>query len=311
MTARKHHYLPVWYLAGFTPSGQSSDHLWVIDLQEQRVRSSLPGKVACQRDLYSVNSVVTELDLFEHELGRRDSADAKLVRGVCQSPRTFFACLDALLEFAALIYVRSPNMRAQMTRWVEQHAGLPLEIAVEKPESWIWLAERLVVPLQAVMAAVGTCAGAGARTQAWHVLAIDVLKRMMLRILASKKWSLCVSQHGDAFVCSGSPLAVSWPEGHPSETPPRFADAEAVVTFPLDRSTALVAGLHLHHGWGPVGREAVAAVNSQTLLSLKASAGVQQFVFAPSKQFYCQGNSGLLEVIGTGFALVNEPADPR
>ncbi len=268
MAPRKHHYLPVWYLAGFTLSGRASGRLWVLDLCGQRVWRSLPEKVACQRDLYTVSSGPTPPDLFECQLAKRDDADATLVRKVCQSQQLSGECLDDLLRFVARTYVRSPSMRAHLTRHVEGVAGRPFSL-------WI-----------------------------------DPLVDSMLPLLRSRKWSLCSAEGEYGFVCSGSPVAVTWPEEHVSGEAATFGDAGAIVTFPLDRSTALVAGIHPHHGWGQVGKEAVAEVNSQTLLALKRNPGVQPFVFSSSGRFLCAGKDGLLQVIGTDFALVDESADP-
>lgn len=309
---RQHHYLPVGYLSGFTPSGRRSNRLWVHDLRppsrrdpgQPRIWQSLPREVAHQRDLYMVASGPTLPYLFEDELMKRDDVDAKLVREVCRSrqcPRDRF---DDLLEFVALTYTRLPSMRAHMTCWVKQHTGLPFEEAVQDPENWRWLAECLGQPLPAIFALVGTYAE---KNQLWHTLVIDPLIRSMLPLLKSREWSLCVSQSEDYFVCSSSPLGITWSVGHPSNKNPTLGDEQAILTFPLCRYMALVAGLGEKGCGRYVSRNAVAEVNNQTLLSLRTHAVRHGFVFAPAREFYCMGNEGLLEVSGADFALVKDP----
>jgi hypothetical protein len=35
-TPRRHHFLPQFYLAGFTPSGRRDDELWALSLKDGR-----------------------------------------------------------------------------------------------------------------------------------------------------------------------------------------------------------------------------------------------------------------------------------
>lgn len=309
---RQHHYLPVGYLAGFTPSGRRRDRLWVHDVRppsrrdpkQPRVWRYLPVKAARQRDLYMVQSGPALPELFEDELMKRDDADAKLVREVCRSRQCPRDRSDDLLAFVALTYTRSPSMRAMMTRWVEQQTGVPFEEAIRDPESWTWLAEWLGRPLSDIRALVAEYTE---KAQLWHVRVIDALKHLMLPLLKSRQWSLCVSQSKDYVVCSSSPLGITWPLDHPSGRRPTLGDDRAILTFPLDRHTALVAGLDGHGCGRHVSRDAVAEINSQTVLSLRTHNVRHAFVFAPSREFYCMGHDGLLHASGADFTLVSEP----
>ena len=51
---RKHHYVPQFFLAGFTPSGRRKDFLWVTDKKKLEQRKARPLKVALKRDFYGV-----------------------------------------------------------------------------------------------------------------------------------------------------------------------------------------------------------------------------------------------------------------
>jgi len=304
--SRMHHYLPVWYLAGFTPSGRTNGRLWVHDLRaDGRVWKAAPQTVARERDLYTVASGPTEPDWFERELAKYDDEHANLVRTVCQSRQLTTESLDDLLGFLALTYTRSPGMWAGMGHHIQQQTGLPVEKAVDDPENWRWLSEWLGQPLSAIHTVVMDHAGGEARTQLFHVCLIDVLRDLMRPLLKSRHWSLCVAR--DYVVCSSSPLGIAWPVGHPSSRRPKLGDEGATLTFPLDRHTALVSGLGDHCSVRHVCRSAVAQINSQTLRALETHAMWPPFAFAPAKQFYCMGNDGLLQVSGADSTLVGEP----
>jgi hypothetical protein len=269
---------------------------------------SLPKKVARQRDLYTVSSGPTRPDLFECELAKRDGEHAKLVRKVCHSRQFPGDSFDDLLGFVALTCMRSPSVRGMMTRWLEQHTGLPFEEAVQDPNNWGWLAEFLGLDPATVHGFVGRYAQGNAKTQLWPVLLIDVLVCLMLPLLKSRQWSLCFSHGEDHVVCSNTPLGIAWPLEHPSDKRPTLGDDAAILTFPFDRHTAFISGLDDHCCVRHVGRSAVAEINTQTVLSLKTHAVQPGFVFASAREFCCMGNEGLLQVTGADFALVEDPA---
>src|SRR5687768_11444215 len=50
--ARKHHFVPQFYLAGFTPSGTRDDSLFVLDRQTGRQWQSSLTDAGCERDFY-------------------------------------------------------------------------------------------------------------------------------------------------------------------------------------------------------------------------------------------------------------------
>ena len=47
------HTISAFYLTGFTPSQQPTDHLYVLDLRSGEWRHQRPGKVARHRDFYT------------------------------------------------------------------------------------------------------------------------------------------------------------------------------------------------------------------------------------------------------------------
>lgn len=50
---RKHHYLPCFYLAGFTIAGSDCDRLYVFDQQQIKSWPSTPRNAAHERDFYA------------------------------------------------------------------------------------------------------------------------------------------------------------------------------------------------------------------------------------------------------------------
>jgi hypothetical protein len=53
---RKHHYVPKFYLAGFTASGSKDDYLYVLDQTVPKKFRSKPSELAHQRDFYVIET---------------------------------------------------------------------------------------------------------------------------------------------------------------------------------------------------------------------------------------------------------------
>src|SRR5689334_21634139 len=78
-TARKHHYVPQFHLAGFTNSGRRKDYFFVFDLKLSEVRRSRPMKVAAERDYYKVSADGYPPEFIEGHFSLTESAFAPLV----------------------------------------------------------------------------------------------------------------------------------------------------------------------------------------------------------------------------------------
>ena len=63
--ARKHHFLPRSYLAGFAPSGRQNDFLYVLDLEMKGVSRRQPARVAFVKDFHRVDIAGVPPDIFE------------------------------------------------------------------------------------------------------------------------------------------------------------------------------------------------------------------------------------------------------
>src|SRR5437764_8841530 len=58
----KHHYVPQFYLAGFTASGQRDDILHVLDKRLRRTWKARPRGVGFEEDFYSIDATAPGAD---------------------------------------------------------------------------------------------------------------------------------------------------------------------------------------------------------------------------------------------------------
>ena len=109
-TPRKHHFVPQFYLGGFTPSGSKDDQLYVLDLATCHHWRSSPGDTACQKDFY-VLEVSGEGDprALEKLFSEFETAGAEAIRFVVDRERVPDGkLLDKLIDFLAIMSIRVP-----------------------------------------------------------------------------------------------------------------------------------------------------------------------------------------------------------
>src|SRR5258707_11587264 len=107
--SRAHHYVPVFYLKGFTsPIAKDKEFLWVYE-QGKPIRKSKPVNEAHERDFYS----------YEDEDGKRRDLERPL-SGIESTMAPLFRMIDghnfrfhpeefaALTMFISLMWVRGP-----------------------------------------------------------------------------------------------------------------------------------------------------------------------------------------------------------
>ena len=112
-TARSHHYVPEFYIAGFTPSGSRDDFLWVHDRKEKKGWRQRPREVACERDYYRIDVDGLPPDAIERDvLGKLEDLGAQaLARISSEKTVPTGEMLDALIGFVTLLAVRTPRFR--------------------------------------------------------------------------------------------------------------------------------------------------------------------------------------------------------
>ena len=127
--SRNHHFIPAFYLAGFTPSGSKEDFLWVIDTQIGKYWRSKSENTGFQKDLHSLvlPAEFSEVapDLLEMEIEKLiESPAAKVIQNIinhqCLPDKEDF---DVLIGFVGLQTVLTPSFRSVYEK--------PLENAVK------------------------------------------------------------------------------------------------------------------------------------------------------------------------------------
>ncbi len=287
---RKHHYVPAFYLAGFTPSGEREDFLWVHDLQQQgRKWRARPDNAAHERDYYRIEQEGVPANAVEQAFGIFEGQAATALESIATTravPRG--ENLATALNFVALQIVRVPTFRAmiernmvELSKWQmkmvfgdprafefvmqdmrKKGSKLPDGITWEQMRDYVFDESRYTVEINRG-STLGTL--------------LDVSKSV-LPVLAARQWSLVVA-NDDApdFVTTDSPvsLVATTPDAPPFIG---FGLRCTEVSVPLTRRVALVGNFDQEPAVIEADRILVGLANRQLI------AQAERFVFSRTEE---------------------------
>ena len=107
---RKHHYVPKFYLAGFTTSGSKDDYLYVLDQTVPKKFRAKPSELAHQRDFYVIETDdEQERIAIEKLFGEIEDMAAPVIKQITINNRLpSINDMIKLLHFVALMAMRVP-----------------------------------------------------------------------------------------------------------------------------------------------------------------------------------------------------------
>lgn len=267
---RKHHFLPKFWLRGFTTNGKVEGRLNAINA-EGKVYSTTPCNAGHRRDYYRIDRtdggdefiVEKTIDNFDFQ----SVLSSVLSSQQALSKEEF----DKLLAFTALMAARGPSAHgaiesltsalSQAQRAAEWSAktGIPLPGLGPAPGATVFRVSPDELPLEL--------------SQNDWVRSIFESADTIYECLKRRHWViLIVDDRLPDFICSDCPVAsvLTRTPGHAFDTP-GFATSDTQITFPLSRQFALSSGCSLEVAPKPLqvdhaDRAAIAKVNTKTLM---------------------------------------------
>lgn len=288
---RRHHYLPQFYLAGFTPSGRKDDLLHVLDMRTGRCWKSKPIGVASQLDYYRLDQDAFDPFAFEKGLSRFEGqAAATLKEVLAQRAIPDFEHRLTLINFIASTAIRVPSQRNMLAEAKKQVATMALQLAVSSPERW----EALTSRMKAAGQLVGDVSYEEVRDFAMdesrytielsqEALIETTFKALdsIIPLLLDRKWSIALAGDGAGdFICCDDPVARHWSISQHPPIVPGFSLRHSFIVMPLDRRTALLGEWEGEEEVFTIGRQGVAELNSLIMHS------ASRFLFLPSQDIY-------------------------
>ncbi|MEM1056121.1 MAG: DUF4238 domain-containing protein [Bacteroidota bacterium] len=303
--SRHHHYIPQFYLAGFTETGLKNCRISVVSIGQKKWWTSVKSAGA-ERDYNRIDIPGIAIDAAEKAFSIFENDVAAALRRTVLN-RDFVSLSDMvyLLRFAALLLVRSTAMRDAISEAQEKALWLLLQQLVGQPERWEEHRARLraqeypILPdltLEEAMTLIESGGFQYASPTSDHVFrelgSVDGVARMLYK----RNWKLLRCGSG-GFICSDRPVSCVWEvQMPPGMMGPGLMEPNSEVAIPLSRHLALVGAFGGPTGVGEASEELVADINARTVST------ANRFLYSAKEDFVCEGTSGKKQTAAAFFA---------
>jgi len=288
---RRSHYLPRFYLAGFTASGEVEDRLYVFDQATLADWPSSPKKAATERDCYVVDLGPSEdPDVIEKVFSRLETDFSRVLRDIITRRRLPADGEDFnwFINFVASMVVRIPRTRKVAADAVDRFTKAELRQALATPEGW--------VRFRHVCLSAGHHVGEDEHEKYRQVAESEnyaadldqtshmrmMTKEMMdalLPALAERTWSLgMATDDAPDFICSDMPVGVFPAKGADIGKRVSLLSRDTVLSFPINRRLIALARYEMRSPVQVVTPPGVALINHWTLSDARQ-------IFSPAPEF--------------------------
>jgi hypothetical protein len=299
MAARQHHYIPRFFLEGFTdPDG----YIHVFDLLNARKWKAKPDQVARERDFYRVetrelgpNDVEDMLSRVEHELA---PAVVRLRQGRA-FPDEGTEEFARIANLIAMLAARVPGAINAFANPIAKLGDRIARMSLRTPERYEkYLAERRAqgedvskVPTWKQMKDALDSGGIEVGIAQDYRLAIMFQSMsIILPYLSGRNWGLISISNlaSGSFVCSDRPVSLSWTEKMPALYGPGWGTTRTEMLLPVSRDLAILSAFEPVPTLASGDAAKVGAANARTLRY------AERFIFAAESSFTVLGSGGRL-----------------
>lgn len=247
--SRHHHYLPQFYLGGFTEEGNQDGKLYVIDIEEGRDFKTSPRNVGAQRDFNRVDLPNLKPDALENSLSEFEGHVAEVLRWMEENRKLPDDEEDygALMLFISILGARNPVIRNTFVGFQNEALQRLAELMVSSPEIWEkqlanMREEGIEIPegvtYEYMKKFVEEQRYEIKYTHGYHASLEFQGVDAILPYMWERGWTLCVPYENEGhFICSDRPVAI-----RPTKPGVRylgFGMKYTDVTVPLSKNMAL------------------------------------------------------------------------
>jgi hypothetical protein len=291
----RHHFLPRFYLHGFTdrhvPPGQTP-FVWLYYPQERRWARRAPHKAAAQAGYYSYTDAAGhQRRELEIALSRVESATASLIRGKIASQQLLDREERATLAlFVALMLTRVPGQHEHVGSFasdvLQRVLDTQLQLFSDRPE----LLEKIKGDCKAKTGrsdldelSLDDCVPGRYRVRTTREAAVAIAFSIAVpaaTIIADMGWRFLVSKPPNWFITSDYPSAMLDPADMANIGRQGIALPNIEVTLPLTRTLAIMTDWQSKgETWYQVDSRVVTQVN------VRSAIFTSRFIAAPKPDF--------------------------
>lgn len=297
--ARRHHFLPQGYLAGFTDSGRKDGLLNVLDIKAHTSFRTTPLNVAVEKDFKRIDIEGRQPDAVESALSAVEGRAIEAIRSVIETKRfPSDSDFNLLLNLLSLVIAQNPKSRRALNSSRTRDVDAKLRGLVSSQQTW----EQLVA---AARSADEELKGDLSYERAQEfvedrryriefdnvgtMIAEFEVQDELLNALAKRKWSVLVApDHGPHFITSDYPFSLTMEHGYHGT--PGFLVSNTELFFPLSKTLGFIGVLGT-----PL--QPVLAVQAQVvaMMNRRILRQADQRLFSSNSSFVTLGREGIIE----------------
>jgi hypothetical protein len=246
-TARRHHYLPQVYLAGFTDTGTKDGQFHVCDIYSgNRFRTS-PKNVAAERDFNRVDVEGKPPDVVEKALSPFEEQAGQAIRNVNRM-QTFPNDEDFnwIINLLCLIAVRNPQLRKSFNRSRELEIRVIEDLLVSDEKIWAHHLKKAQAAGYVGETSISFEEFKRSIKEGEYQIEFAPVGNLrvefntfdkILQLLGQRIWSLFIAPTtGPDFICSNHPVALTW-KSSANQGPIGYGLKNTEIFFPLGPKT--------------------------------------------------------------------------
>lgn len=275
MPARRHHYVPQFYLRGFCTE---PDHprLFVVDTEKRTPFYTNPANVAVELDFHTIESPTQPPDIVESKLAELEGG-ISLGLARIREQRSLQSEEDRalLFTFIALLLIKNPGMRNRISDAVGKAEMYRSQMMASNPKVWQREMERAkqegTIEADADTETLRELVLKGAfkigLSVPGHLSLEFSLLPEIITLVAARKWLLfCARNNETGFVTSDNPVTLTWFDQEAAQYPPGLGLRKTQLIFPISNELAAIGTFEYDARLIEADEDFVAKINGNTIL---------------------------------------------
>ena len=217
-TARNHHYVPQFYLKGFSDPNLQNEQLHVIDKVDRRRFVTIPRNIASQRDFNRINLPDHSIDEIERHLAQIESRVAPVLISIAETGTLPEDDIDMayLSVFVAILSANNPQIRNRLINRDRETSRQMMQSVVASQEVYESRLSYTGMEDQIGYEAAKAFVESGRYTidiedPGGYYLAVVFygLDKFVLPLFSTMDWSLVIAEEGETdLICSDLPVVL-------------------------------------------------------------------------------------------------------
>jgi hypothetical protein len=317
LPARRHHYVPQFYLRGFC---KEPDHprLFVIDTEKRTSFCTTPANVAVELDFHTIDSPGQPPDIVESKLAELEGEISPALTRIRVS-RSLQNDEDRalLFTFIALLLIKNPGMRDRISEALGKVEMYRFQMLASNPEAWAAEMERAKLDgtidkdadtetLRKLV--LEDAFKIGVSVPGHLKLEFDLLLAI-IDLVAARNWMLFSAREDrTGFVTSDSPVSLTWFDQEGTPYPPGLGLRNTQLIFPIANELAAVGIFEYSSRVADADEDFVAKINGNTILFRNRQVYARDSDFQYEMKHHGKRMQGL-ELLEDACVLDREPSD--